>query len=299
MHYIFTPEKIMGEIPRLNERIFTFEDGKSFCVPLPECKNGITLDANPSLYNKEYDTDVIMLKNHIRDLSGHKMRGYLSDAVSAVSALHELKKQYSDKEFGFALDLGAAASYGADIYEIILSYEDIMDVIIWPFRNRDISFREVIRALKETDFDGTIIFDLKEAYQQIPISLRRDEISMGKKFAKYIEWQLGMDEMVDKYEKIVLFGAGAMCENFMKKHGEKHKPLFTCDNNEKLWGASVSGLTIKPPEALRDLDASTVIFVCNSYYQEIKKQLVDMGVKNTIEFYSDECDFEAKEVNIC
>lgn len=78
-----------------------------------------------------------------------------------------------------------------------------------------------------------------------------------------------------------------MCKNYMTAYGETYPPLFTCDNNEKLWGSQVCGLEVKSPEALKDLPEESGIFICNIYYREIEQQLREMGIEN-IEFFNDE-----------
>ena len=74
----------------------------------------------------------------------------------------------------------------------------------------------------------------------------------------------------------------------MKCYGEKYVPMFTCDNNSKLWGTTFCGLEVKPPEQLKELPPDCAIFICNIYYREIEKQLRDMDIKNPIEFFNDE-----------
>lgn len=74
----------------------------------------------------------------------------------------------------------------------------------------------------------------------------------------------------------------------MKCYGEKYPPLFTCDNNQKLWETEFCGLTVKAPEALLDLPKDCAVFICNIYYREIEAQLRKMGIENPIEFFNDE-----------
>ena len=47
-------------------------------------------------------------------------------------------------------------------------------------------------------------------------------------------------------------------------------------------------MEIKPPEALKELDADCAIFICNIYYKEIEEQLRQMGLCNPIEYFNDE-----------
>ncbi|MCI8530996.1 MAG: hypothetical protein HFI18_00445, partial [Lachnospiraceae bacterium] len=104
---------------------------------------------------------------------------------------------------------------------------------------------------------------------------------------EYVRWQTGIELLLKRYPSIVLFGAGNMCRNYMKCYGEKYPPLFTCDNNQAVWGTLFCGLEVKPPEALKTIPGDCGVFICNIYYREIEKQLQDMGIRN-IEFFNDE-----------
>ncbi len=78
-----------------------------------------------------------------------------------------------------------------------------------------------------------------------------------------------------------------MCRNYMKCYGSEYPPLFTCDNNPKLWGTTFEGLEVKSPEELKHLPPDCGIFICNIYYREIEAQLRGMGLQN-IEYFNDE-----------
>lgn len=74
----------------------------------------------------------------------------------------------------------------------------------------------------------------------------------------------------------------------MKCYGEQCPPLFTCDNNQALWGTTFCGLEVKNPESLKTLPKDCVILVCNIYYREIERQLREMNIHNSIVFFNDE-----------
>lgn len=97
-----------------------------------------------------------------------------------------------------------------------------------------------------------------------------------------------MENLLKGHKSVVLFGAGNMCRNYMKCYGEAYPPLYTCDNNPRLWGTTFNGLEVKAPESLKELPKDCVIFICNIYYREIERQLRDMGIENDIEFFNDE-----------
>ena len=110
----------------------------------------------------------------------------------------------------------------------------------------------------------------------------------AKKIADYFAWQISIESIIKRYRTRVLFGAGNMCRNYMKCYGEKYKPMFACDNNPAIWGTMFEGLEIKSPEALKILPEDCVVLICNIYYEEIEKQLHDMGIRNPIERFNDE-----------
>ena len=79
-----------------------------------------------------------------------------------------------------------------------------------------------------------------------------------------------------------------MCRNYIKCYGGRYQPLFTCDNNQELWGTRFCGLEVSSPERLKELPKDCVILICNIYYREIEQQLRGMGIENRIEFFNDE-----------
>ena len=70
----------------------------------------------------------------------------------------------------------------------------------------------------------------------------------------------------------------------MSSYGDKYPPLFIVDNNSTLWGTSKLGISIKPPDAIKELGGNYGVFICNRFYYEIEKQLTDMGVTHIYRF---------------
>lgn len=120
-----------------------------------------------------------------------------------------------------------------------------------------------------------------------PPLLKFEIIRLSRIIGDYFKWQVELEQNIKKYEKRVLFGAGNMCRNYMKCYGEKYPPLFTCDNNSKLWGTSFEGLAVKSPEELKNLPKDCCVVICNIYYREIESQLRGMGIEN-IGYFNDE-----------
>lgn len=146
----------------------------------------------------------------------------------------------------------------------------------------------LIRGLREIGFDGELILDFHDTAAAFSTLLRPELLHMAKAVAEYFAWQIGIENLLKIYPSRVLFGAGNMCRNYMKCYGEKYPPLYTCDNNRKLWGSVFEGLEVKDPQELKALPEDCVVFICNIYYREIEAQLRQMGIENPIEFFNDE-----------
>lgn len=84
-----------------------------------------------------------------------------------------------------------------------------------------------------------------------------------------------------KGKRIILFGAGLMSEDYMKKHGIRYKPDLFIDNDQLKWGTKKFGIPIKNPEVLKMIpEEERHLIICSFYYKEIEKQLAEMGIGN-------------------
>ncbi|MGN6714455.1 LicD family protein [Anaerocolumna jejuensis] len=78
---------------------------------------------------------------------------------------------------------------------------------------------------------------------------------------------------------IILFGAGLMVEDYLKKFGKKYPPAFLVDNNSDKWGTRKCGIEVRNPQEILNVHADRrKLFICNVYYKQIEKQLKNMGV---------------------
>ncbi len=247
----------------------------------------------------------ILLENQCKDVGGHLVRGLYSDPVQACEQIDALNKEAGAECFGFCLHVGTASLCGQNMYEMIKVLGKRLDAVVLsdcdgqkegamlPFTcvqkgsNRT-DWLSLLRGLREIDFDGDLILDLSDTAAAFSPILRPQLLQLAKATGNYFKWQIELEQLLQKYPHRVLFGAGNMCRNYMKCYGEKYPPLFTCDNNNRLWGTEFSGLTVREPEALKEIPEDCAIFICNIYYREIEKQLRDMGIKNPIEFFNDE-----------
>lgn len=247
---------------------------------------------------------MLLLENQCRDMNGHLIRGICSDGSEAAEWVDRLNEEFGQECFGFCMDVGVCNLCGQDMAEFAEALDSRIKLVIvrdcdgyhetsmLPFTSVEggqsqTDWLSLIRGLRKVGFDGQLVFDLAGTAGAFSPLLRPQLMGLAKAVAEYFKWQIEIEGLLRKYSSIVLFGAGNMCRNYMKCYGEAYPPLFTCDNNERLWGSSFCGLEVKPPKALKELSGDCVVLICNIYYREIEKQLQDMGVKN-IGFFNDE-----------
>ena len=248
----------------------------------------------------------ILLANRARSVGGHLVRGVCSDAHEAASWVDALNEAAGEERFAFALDMAASAPFGQALHAMIHTLGKRLRAIIvcdsdaagtkalLPFAGADkgacgTDWQNVIRALRETQFDGRIVLNMRDTAAAFPPLLRPALMRLAKDVLAYFVWQIAMEKSLARYEARVLFGAGRMCRNYLAAYGAAYPPLFTCDNNEALWGQAVDGLPIRPPKDLLALPKDCAIFICNLFYRDIEAQLRAMGVPNPIEYFNDEC----------
>lgn len=99
-------------------------------------------------------------------------------------------------------------------------------------------------------------------------------------YTEYVKKLTGMFDDI-KGKKIILFGAGLMFDDYMKKWGNRYHPAFTVDNDENKWGRSRQGVEIREPKAILEVPPEKRrLIICSFYYKEIQKQLQEMGVQD-------------------
>lgn len=247
----------------------------------------------------------ILLENQARDVHGHLARGVCSDEQEAARWVDALNDACGEERFGFCLDAGTASLCGQNMYEFVKTMGRRLKIVVL----RDINGMEetallpftgvgrgqsktdwlsLIRGLRETRFDGKLTLFLEDTASAFSPLLRPQLLALAKSVGEYIRWQVGLENVLAKHERRVLFGAGNMCRAYMKCYGEKYPPLFTCDNNKERWGTEFCGLEVHSPEDLKELSGEVAILICNIYYREIEQQLREMGLKNPIEYFNDE-----------
>ena len=246
----------------------------------------------------------ILLQNMCRAVGGHSVRGVCAEASDAADWVDRLNKDAGAEVFGFCVDMGICSLCGNDVHEFITTLGSRIravilrdcdghnDAALMPFsgaRNgkSQTDWMGLIRGLRDIDFDGELIVNCTDTARAFSPLLRPTVYQLAGEVGDYIRWQVQLEQNLKKYKSIVLFGAGNMCRNYMKCYGKQYPPLFTCDNNPKLWDTEFEGLTVKNPKELGNLPEDCGVYICNIYYREIETQLREMGIKN-IEYFNDE-----------
>lgn len=253
---------------------------------------------------KRFDV-MLLLVNRCRNINGHIVRGLFANEGEAAAYIDRLNESVGEERFGFCMDVGACNLCGQNLYDFVLGLGKRLKVVILlendgvqpaallPFSaacggHSRLDWLNLIRGLRIIRFEGLLVLEMGDTAASFSPILRPQLLTLAKATADYIRWQVEMEALLRRYPKRALFGAGNMCRAYMKCYGEEFPPLFTCDNNAERWGETFCGLTVEPPDRLRDLPPDAAIFICNVYYREIEEQLRGMGLSNPIEYFNDE-----------
>ncbi len=247
----------------------------------------------------------ILLENQCRNVNGHLVRGACADVFTASKWINFLNKELGSETFAFCLDTGACNLCGQDMGEMAAAFGKHLKAVLirecdgvyeasrLPFTGRSesgnsVEWKRLMKKLREIEFDGILIMDASDTLRGFSHLLRPQVYPLIKSVCDFFRWQIEIEAELKSSSSRVLFGAGAMCRNYMECYGEQYPPLYTCDNNPKLWGTEICGLEVKNPETLKELPEDCAVVICNMFYEEIAEQLRRMGIRN-VKAFSDEC----------
>lgn len=152
------------------------------------------------------------------------------------------------------------------------------------------------------DFSGTVYLEFEDLKLPAPAGYQRClEMTVAKNYMIYppveervphhkelfipeLPYQTFNQRYVHSFrdttdKDIILFGAGLMVEDYMKRFGEKYPPVFLVDNNPQKWGTMKCGIEVRNPTEILNIPSERrKLFLCNVYYKQIEKQLKNMGI---------------------
>jgi len=239
----------------------------------------------------------ILLENQCNAINGHLVRGVCSDMDTVSKFVDELNGELGREILGFCLNTKACSLSGQDMGEmaarlgkrlkavLIRECDDIYGVCSLPgVGGSNVRWLSLIRALRRIEYDGWLIMDAGSALHGFSHLLRPQLYPVLKSVCDFFCWQIEIEQQLKRYPKRVLFGAGKMCQNYMKCYGNLYPPLFVCDNNPRLWGTRICGLEVRSPEDLQSLPKDCGVIICNMFYDEIAEQVQAMGIRNIAAF---------------
>ena len=244
----------------------------------------------------------ILLENQCSYKKERYVRGVCSSPFEASEWIDTLNKEFGDEVFGFCLDTCAGTLCGQDVGVMAVELGDRLKAVLvrecdffhemsgLPFMGRKgdgTDWTGIINGLRKIDFDGILILDAGSTMRNLSHLLSPYLYPLMRSVADYIGWQVELEKRIKRHSQRVLFGAGRMCEKYMLCYNEQYPPLFICDNNPQLWGKRMYGLEVKSPNTLKELTEECAVIICNTFYEEIARQLREMGIRN-IETFSDE-----------
>lgn len=168
------------------------------------------------------------------------------------------------------------------------------------------------------DFDSTVLLDFENLKLSAPAGYKRClEMSMGRDYMEYPSLDKrkphhsGIFNTEYSYKKyntlfldmfkncedkmIIVFGAGLMFEDYMKKNSKKYTPAFIVDNDKGKWGTKRQNINIKNPKEILNIpEEKRRVIICSVYYREIEEQLKQMGIKD-YKIYVQEKGFMVQE----
>ena len=88
----------------------------------------------------------------------------------------------------------------------------------------------------------------------------------------------GIEAPAPEAVRVVLFGAGFICEHYLTELGLRNAPdvciLGISDNDPLKWGTYLGGVEIIPPEKLKQIEFDFLVIMSEQFYMPIKKKLV-------------------------
>lgn len=156
-----------------------------------------------------------------------------------------------------------------------LDKQDFTDTVLLEFEHRKVPVPK--------GYEHYLFMTIGKDYMKYPPKEERKPKHEGiyDPFKPYSHYTKMLGEMFQNIQgkQIILFGAGMMFEDYMKKWGKRYRPNFLVDNDANKWGRFRQGILIKAPETILEVPKEKRhLIICSFYYKEIQEQLGKMGI---------------------
>lgn len=211
-------------------------------------------------------------------------RGYI-DLVSLNCFYKDGKFLFFDQEF-YVEDFPANSIMIRTIDFIYRDCPDLEDIYprdellkgLHLYEHKDMWRKKASAFLEELRNE----IPLKEYHQK---TRRNQQVTEANRFR--------MDYTQDEYDqlfksvfknidskKIYIFGSGIYAQKFIDIYGMYLNVAGILDNNAKRWGEEFGGVRIVSPKVLLNEKESYKVIICIKFYDDVFKQLKNMGVKD-------------------
>lgn len=92
-------------------------------------------------------------------------------------------------------------------------------------------------------------------------------------------------------KKIYIFGSGRYAKKFLERFSGYYQIAGIVDNDKERWGKNLNGIEICSPKILEKLGGAYKVIVCIKMFEDVVKQLEEMGVKN-VSVYDSRIEYE-------
>lgn len=118
----------------------------------------------------------------------------------------------------------------------------------------------------------------------VTVYTNREKVNYSDREYNYIFNDIfaGLDKPAPegKTKKLVIFGSGTYTKRFLAQFSGEYDIYSIIDNNKSLWGTKIDGISVNPPDIVRDIDKSELhIIICIKKYYGVVNQLRQLGVE--------------------
>ena len=247
---------------------------------------------------KQAAIPIYIENGYISRSENYKLMGPFSEADTLKELTDELNTLVGAPLFGVCVNAGIANLLGQNIRALIIALDQSLSLVHatendghtdhrqMPYTfssTRDvnsINWNSVIWGLHSIGYTSRIVFDVDGLFNIAPKALQPGMLGVLKSIEEEWEHYLHYHDFLDQGKKIILFGAGKMMLNYMLSWGEDFAPHFVGDNNSANWGKTIEGIEIRNPQTILDIpEEERLVLICNMHYDEIEKQLREMGIR--------------------